>query len=95
MCNAFSMGPGSPISKLGVQITDSPYVVVNMRIMTWARSYELINQGVEFVKCLHSVEHLEETDVAWPCVNGAKYISHFPEERLVGPMALDIVVTPF
>ncbi len=84
----FCMGPfGAEGSKLGVEITDSPYVVASMRIMTrmGAEALELIDAGGEWVPGLHSVgAPLEpgQEDVAWPC-NPTKYIVHFPEERSI------------
>ncbi|MEV2267620.1 phosphoenolpyruvate carboxykinase (GTP) [Nonomuraea africana] len=82
----FCMGPlGGEISQLGVEITDSPYVAVSMRIMTrmGEKALRLIEERQEFVKAVHSVgAPLEEgrQDVPWPC-SSTKYISHFPETR--------------
>jgi phosphoenolpyruvate carboxykinase (GTP) len=80
----FCMGPlGSPLSRYGVQITDSEYVVVNMKIMT--RMGEQVAPYLfrnNYVKCIHSVgAPLEnfQSDVSWPCNPEVKYISHFPE----------------
>ncbi|QWC00388.1 phosphoenolpyruvate carboxykinase (GTP) [Mycoplasmatota bacterium] len=86
----FSMGPvGLEMSRLGVEITDSAYVALNMQIMTRTGDEvtELINNGQSFVKCLHSVGYPLQAgmeDPKWPCAPiEKKYISHFPEENMI------------
>lgn len=83
----FCMGPvGSPLSRYGVQITDSEYVVINMRIMTRMGDQVMPYYDENWVKCIHTLGaplKPGQEDAKWPCNPHTKYISHFPEERLI------------
>jgi phosphoenolpyruvate carboxykinase (GTP) len=85
----FSMGPvGSPISKIGIEISDSPYVLVNMRIMTRVSKeiWTILGGSRDYVRCLHSVGspiNKPEDDVPWPCNPENTYIAHFPDDKTI------------
>lgn len=85
----FCMGPvGSPMARIGIELTDSPYVVVNMHIMTrvGARVWESLGDSRNFVRCVHTVGYPladGRPDVAWPSDPENTVIAHFPEERLI------------